>query len=269
VDLRAVKSATGPQLAAFAIEAAANARGLLEDAKILADADRKPRAYCLAVLAVEECGKAAGLTAMTAMPDAVRAQALVGRMLEWHQFKQVGGMLLGVVTYDAPGAAHRLAAMKAAELTQLLGALEGSAEEADRLKRRGFYVDMNRRGRIRGPSEISDAEVAGELAQAGQAVSAACALLDPAVQARMAKPPAEAVRLSQALVSALAEAGDARTPEAAAEVMLAAVTRFQGGETAIAARDGAETRRLPGDPTAGSSTSLPASATTPRAKAHR
>jgi len=251
VDLRAVKSATGPQLIAFATEAAGNARSLLDDAEILADADRKPRAYCLAVLAVEECGKAAGLTAIAAMPDAVRVQAVVGRLLEWHQFKQVGGMLLGALTYDAPGVAPRLVAMNAAELAQLLGPLERSAEEADRLKRRGFYVDMNRRGRIRGPSEITGAEVAGELARAGQAVSAACALLEPGVQARMANPPAEAVGLSRALVSALAEAGDARTPEAAAEVMLTAVARFQSGETTIAAHGRAEPAGSRAGPSAG------------------
>src|SRR5262249_59612852 len=88
VDLRAVKAASGPQFVACAVEAAMNARGLLNDAQILARAHCWPRAYSLAALAVEECGKAVSLSALAMMPDALRAQAPVGRLLEWHQLKQ-------------------------------------------------------------------------------------------------------------------------------------------------------------------------------------
>ena len=54
VDLGAVKAASRPEVAAFAIAAACNAQGLLQDAELLAGADRPARAYSLAALAVEE-----------------------------------------------------------------------------------------------------------------------------------------------------------------------------------------------------------------------
>jgi AbiV family abortive infection protein len=227
VDLRAVKAASGPQIVAYAVEAALNARGLLKDAQILAEAHCWPRAYSLAALAVEECGKAVGLSALAIMPDALRAQAPVGRLLEWHQLKQVGGLLIAAVTYGPPGAAAKLAAMNAATLAQTFSGLEAPADEADRLKRRGFYVDMDRDGRIRGPADITEADVTRQLDRARQAVSSASGLLDPAVQARATDPPAEAAELARALVSALAEAPDARTPEAAANVMLTAVSKLR------------------------------------------
>jgi AbiV family abortive infection protein len=227
VDLKAVKAATGPELAACAVASAVNARGLLNDAQILAGSGCRARAYSLAALAVEECGKAAVMSGLAVMPQAMRAQAPVGRLLEWHQLKQVGGLLIAAVTYGFPGAAARLAAMNDAELAQILGTLEAPADEADRLKRRGLYVDMDRDGRIRQPSEITEAEVTTSLARAVQAVSSASALLDPPAQARMTNPPAEAVELAQAMVSALTETRDARTPKAAAEVMLKAVRRLR------------------------------------------
>jgi hypothetical protein len=86
---------------------------------------------------------------------------------------------------------------------------------------------MGANGRIREPSEITEAEVTGELARARQATASAVMLLDPEVQARIARPPAEAVELSEALASALTLAGYTRTPEAAAEVLVDAVRRFQ------------------------------------------
>lgn len=230
-----MRAATGPQLVAFAVAATANARGLLTDAQILARADRKPRAYSLAALAVEECGKAVSLAALAMLPDDLKAHAPVGRLLGWHQLKQVGGLLIASVTYCPPGLAAKLAAMTAADLAQILGALEEPADEADRLKRRGFYVDMDRAGRIREPSDITEAEVTNHLARAVQAVSSASTLLDPAVQAMMTNPPAEGVELSRAVVSALADAGDARTPEAAAHVILEAICKLRDRMAAIEA----------------------------------
>jgi HEPN superfamily AbiV-like protein len=69
VDLRAVKAASRPHLAACAIAAARNAQGLLQDAELLAGSGRTARAYSLAALAVEECGKAMDLTALAVMPE--------------------------------------------------------------------------------------------------------------------------------------------------------------------------------------------------------
>ena len=227
MDLRAVKAASRAELLACAVAAARNARDLLYDAEVLAGSGSRARAYSLAVLAVEESGKAAGLTAIAGLPDGMRTHAAAGRLLQWHQLKQVGGLLIAVVTFEAPGVAAKLAAMPAAQVTQILRGLSVSVEEADRLKRRGLYVDMGPGGRIREPSEISEAEVTTQFVRARQAAASAGMLLDPEVQARIARPSAEAIALCAALATALTLAGYARTPEAAADVMLDAIRKFQ------------------------------------------
>jgi AbiV family abortive infection protein len=227
VDLRAVKAARRRELSACAAAAARNAQGLLSDAEVLAGSGSKARAYSLAALAVEECGKAASLAALALLPKSLRARAPVGRLLEWHQLKQVGGLLIAAVTYDPPGLAPKLAAMPTTQVMQILGTLNVPADEADRLKRRGLYVDMDRSGMIREPSEITETEVSSELARAQQATKSSSLLLGPEVQARLANPPLEAVELARALVSALTEAPYARTPEAAVDVMLNAVCKLR------------------------------------------
>jgi len=234
VDLRAVKAATGPELATCAIAAARNAQGLLQDAELLAGAGRTARAYSLVALAVEECGKAASLTALAMTPKRLREHAPVGRLLGWHQLKQVGGLLLAVVPFGAIG--PRLGAMPAAEVARVICPLAAPAEEADHLKRRGFYVDMDRARRIREPSEITDTELASQLARARQAVASASVLLNADAQTQIANPPPEASEFAAGLVEALAEAGYARTPEAAADVMVKAVSKLRDR---IEARDAA------------------------------
>ena len=234
MDLRAVKAASRAELTACAVAAARNAQELLRDAEALAGFASRARAYSLAVLAVEESGKAAGLIALAGLPNGMRTHAAAGRLLHWHQLKQVGGLLIAAVTFEAPGVAAKLAAMPAARVTQIIRGLGVSAEEADRLRRRGLYVDMGPSGRIREPSEITEAEVTSQLARAWQATASAGMLLDPEVQARIARPPAEAIELCEALASALTLAGHTRTPEAAAAVMLDAVRKFQ---TTVAIED--------------------------------
>ena len=229
MDLRAVKAARRAELSACAFAAARNAQGLLHDAEVLAGSGCAARAYSLAALAVEECGKAAALGALSLLPRNLRAQAPVGRLLEWHQLKQVGGLLIAAVTMDAPGFAAKLAGMPAARARQIVCSLNVPADETDRLKRRGLYVDMDRSGRIREPSEITEAEVTSQLARARQAANSAGWLLGPEAQARLAHPPAEAVELARALVSVLTQAGHARTPEAAVDVMLNAVSKLRHG----------------------------------------
>ena len=85
MDLAAVKEAPALALARGSAAAARNARGLVGDAELLSGAGRSARAYSLAGLAVEEVGKAGSLAALAAVPASVRAQAPVGRMLEWHR----------------------------------------------------------------------------------------------------------------------------------------------------------------------------------------
>ena len=225
MDLGAVKAASRPDLLACVAAAAENTQGLLNDAELLSAAGQHARAYSLAVLAVEEFGKATSLMALAAMPKNLRAQAPVRRMLEWHQLKLVGGMLMAVVTFCPPGGAARLAAIPITQLEHILDTTDRFAEDSDRLKLRGFYVDMDRDGRIRRPSEITENEVSAQLGRARQAASSACLLRDQTAWLR--DPPPEAIELSRALVQALAEAGDIRSPEAAAAIMLQAVTKLQ------------------------------------------
>jgi len=227
VDLRAIKAASRAELTAFAIAAARNAQGLLHDAETLAGLSSTGRAYSLAVLAVEESGKAVLLGALTLLPKRVRTRSAVGRVLQWHQLKQVGGLLIAAVTLEEPGTAAKLAAMPAAQATQILSGLSVPADEADLLKRRGLYVDMDPSGRLREPAEITEGEVIRQLARARQAAGSAGVLLRPEAEDRMANPPAEMIELARALVTALTEAGYDRTPEAAAEVMLNAVRKLK------------------------------------------
>jgi hypothetical protein len=105
MDLQAVKDASRPALLACVAAAAENGQGLLDDAEGLAGAGLYARAYSLSALAVEEFGKAFGLLTLVAMPRNAREQAPVGRMLEWHQLKLVGGMLMAVLGFGPPGAA--------------------------------------------------------------------------------------------------------------------------------------------------------------------
>src|SRR5262249_30412201 len=75
VDLRAVKAASRTQLSACACAAARNAHGLLHDAEVLARSGATARAYSLAALAVEECGKALGLCVLAVLPKTLRTRA--------------------------------------------------------------------------------------------------------------------------------------------------------------------------------------------------
>jgi AbiV family abortive infection protein len=226
VDLRLIKSAARGDLAACARAAVRNAQGLLRDAEVLSSSGSKARAYSLAALAVEECGKAASLTCLALLPRTARTRTAVGRLVGWHQLKLIGGLLITAVTFDGPGLAPKLARMPASQVAQVVDILAVPADEADRLRQRGLYVDMDAGGRIREPSEIAEADLAAQLARAQQAVMSAGFLLSPEAQARIANPSVEAIRLARALVDVLSEAGYGHTPEDAADVMLNAVTRL-------------------------------------------
>jgi AbiV family abortive infection protein len=230
-----VKAGPALVLAKGAVAAARNAQDLLQDAQVLAGAGRTARACSLAALAVEEAGKAGNLGLLAMMPEEVRARAPVGRMLEWHQLKQVEGLLIAKVRFPV---AARLAVMPADDLELLLTTLDRSADEADELKRHGLYVDVDREAAIREPSEITEGVVISQLAQAERAVSAIDELLEPEAPALIVNsPPARAVELAQATVSALTGIGQARTPGAAVDVLVNAVSKLRGS---IARNDAVE-----------------------------
>jgi len=224
VNLSAVKAASRPVLAACAIAAAKNSEGLLRDAELLARAGRNGRAYSLAALAVEESGKALELATLAVMRESVRARVPLRRLLEWHQLKLAGGLLLAVLPFGSIAA--RLAELPAAELAELLGALLAPADEADRLKRRGLYVDLEASG-IREPSEITRSEVASQLCRAREAAGSVSVLRGPKFPAWLANPPADGLELAEEAVCALGEAACAKTPQAAADVIMKAIARFR------------------------------------------
>jgi AbiV family abortive infection protein len=232
VDLGAVKEAPARVLARGAVAAARNAGGLVEDAELLYSAGHLARAYSLAGFAVEEVGKADGLAALAAMPENLRTQAPVGRMLEWHQMKLVAGQLVAgqvsaAVMCSAPSKDARLVTMPSNELFEMLDNAQAFAEHADRLKQRGLYVDVDGDGLVREPSEVAAAEVREQLDRARQAASAAKELLDPSASLWLADGAAD-VEFSRAMFSAFAEVGHARSPAAAADVVRNTVTKLQG-----------------------------------------
>jgi AbiV family abortive infection protein len=228
VDLRAVKEAPVPVLARGAVAAARNARGLVQDAELLSGAGRRARAYSLAGLAVEEVGKAGSLATLAAMPENLRARAPVGRMLEWHQMKLVAGQLIAAVPLGVPDAATRFVTMPLSEVADILDYAQTFTQDVDRLKQRGLYVDVDRSGQVREPSEVTAAEVRAQLDRARRAASATTALLDPTAPLWLANPRASEVEFSRAVVSAFGETRPARSPEAAAEVLLKAASKLRG-----------------------------------------
>jgi hypothetical protein len=102
---------------------------------------------------------------------------------------------------------------------------EVQAEEADRQKRAGLYVDIGPGARIREPAEITEADAARQLAQARRAVASAMILRDPRKNVLLQYPHVERARLARAVVDALAAKVQTRTPYDAADVMLASLSR--------------------------------------------
>jgi AbiV family abortive infection protein len=224
MDLQAVKAASRAELAECAVAAAGNARDLVADAELLAEAGRNGRAYALAVLSIEEAGKAAQMATLAAMPASVKARAPLRRMVEWHAMKQVGGLLLAVLPVGSVAA--RISAMTSEEVAECLSVL-APADESDRIKRGGLYVDLERDG-IHTPSEVTGTDLASQLDRARRAAAMkASVILEPGFRAWLADPPDEGVELAQDLFTALTEAGYSRTPMAAAHVIREAVSRFR------------------------------------------
>ena len=232
MHLGAVKEAPPLALACGAAAAARNARGLVEDAELLSGAGRLARAYSLAGLAVEEVGKADSLVGLAAMPENLRARAPVRRMLQWHQLKLVSGELTAAMPIsrpdNPPSMATLFVTMPLSEFGGILDQAQAFAEDADRLKQRGLYVDVDRSGQIREPCEVTAAEVRVQLDRARRAALAVDALLDPSAPLWLAKPDAVGAEVSRAVVSAFGEAGSARSPQAAADVLRNAVAKLRG-----------------------------------------
>ena len=229
MHLGAVKEAPALALARGAAAAARNARSLVEDAELLFAAGRLARAYSLAGLAIEEVGKAGSLAALAAMPEKVRARAPARRMLEWHQLKLVAGELTAAMPFSLPSRlTGRLVTVPPGEAAGILDQAQAFAEDVDRLKQRGLYVDVDSSGQVREPTEVTAAEVRDQLDRARQAASAVNALLDPSAPLLLASPRPIGVEFTRALVSTFGEIGSARSSEAAADVLRNTTTKVRG-----------------------------------------
>lgn len=219
MDLRAVKTASGPVLAAGAAAAAQNAVELVAEAELLGSARRTGRAASLAALAVEEAGKAIGLTALAGMPDAMREQAPVAKMLNWHPLKQATGQLMAAVPVRPSLVAATLLDLPTADVDRVLSDIQESTDEADLLRRRGLYVDISGDGGIREPKEVNDAELASQLTRARRAAGSVVALHDPRERALIAAPADEVMELTKAAVRAMTARRHRRKPQAAMDVI--------------------------------------------------
>src|SRR5258708_33443168 len=110
----------------------------------------------------------------------LRAQAPGGRLLEWHQLKLISGMLIAAVP---PGTGTRtmaaqFAAMAPERVAEILDNAQTLGQDQDRRKQRGLYVDIDRNGQVRLPSEVTVADVAAQLRPARRAVCSASLLLE-------------------------------------------------------------------------------------------
>jgi AbiV family abortive infection protein len=229
VDLAAVKAADAAELAACAVAAAHNTIGLVHDAELLYGLGCWARTLALSVVGVEEAGKAVSFAALAVLGEKRRGQAPVSGLLKTHGIKLVGGLLASVVSVDPPGMAARLSAVSASEATAIVESLSLPALDADQMKRRALYADMDAGGRISEPSDVTKAEAAIQLGYARKAAHSARVFLAPEAQARLANPPPEVTELAAALAYAIAgKGGQPRTPKGAVRVMLRAVRKLHG-----------------------------------------
>jgi AbiV family abortive infection protein len=225
VDLRPVRLASRQELADYAIATAKNSRDLLRDAQLLASAGRYGPAFSLTTLSIEESGKSVDLAVLAAMPANFRARAPLRRLLQWHALKLVAGLVVADLPFGHVAAT--ISRMSTGELVKRLHDMFEPADHADRLKRRGLYVDLGPDG-LHTPSDITESDVAAHLARAGQAAnSTANVILRPEFQAWLENPPDDGLELAGEVVMALTEAGRADTPDTATAVLVEAVTRFR------------------------------------------
>lgn len=225
VDLRPVKLASSQQLADYAVATAVNSRDLLRDAELLAGASSYGPAFSLATLSIEESGKSVDLAVLASMPASFRARAPLRRLIHWHAFKLVAGLVVADLPFGH--IATGLARMSPRELVKQLHDTFEPADKSDLLKRRGLYVDLGPSG-LRNPSDITETDVAAQLARAQQAVdSTSNLILSPEFGDWLAKPPQDGIELAGEVLTVLTEAAHADTPDAATAVVVEAIGRFR------------------------------------------
>lgn len=128
-----------------------NAGDLLDDARLLLDAGRPPRAHALATLALEEIGKASlCMLALLPVPEPFYGSSSKGGFwVAWQDHAAKLGWALGFL-----GLIVREPAGPAIEAVERL---QGAARDGHLRKLDGFYVDY-RDGKILSPAQVSAAE---------------------------------------------------------------------------------------------------------------
>lgn len=132
-----------PDLHQFWQAAEANARDLIEDAEILLEKERWPRAYALAVLAYEEFGKGLMALALAAAHPSLMTPARLRELKSGHIRK-----LMSAYEHEAM--------VGAPELWVTVPQSRENSRDANLLKQRGFYIDFRDDGSLRVPSEIGE-----------------------------------------------------------------------------------------------------------------
>ncbi len=127
-----------------------NAGDLLDDARLLLEAGRPPRAHALATLALEEIGKASlCMLALSPGPEPFYGSSKGGFWAAWQDHAvKLGWALgfLGLIDREPAGPA-----------TEAIERLQGAARDGHLRKLDGFYVDY-RDGKILSPAQVSAAE---------------------------------------------------------------------------------------------------------------
>ena len=159
----------------FAAEAARNGLDLLSDAEVLCKSARWSRAYALAVLAVEELGKASVVLTLALLPDELRTQVPAQQLLQRHEVKHAVGLVMCILEFGEPGVAARTEL-----LADQLALVAQGAKASNLAKQRGFYVDLVC-GELSKPRETTETEARAALAQAWRVVNSAGPLRNPDV----------------------------------------------------------------------------------------
>ena len=151
----------------YAQAALRNARDLLDDAGVLIDHERWPRACSLAVLALEEAAKAYLCGLLPVLPPEEAADIFAWPFAEMNRGHEIKLGIAGVVNHmlryftGGPEAPRSLA--------PALEALEAGSREDNELKQRGFYVGYGD-GQVLLPSDLGEREARESVARAAALV---------------------------------------------------------------------------------------------------
>jgi hypothetical protein len=125
------------------------------------------------------------------MPPEMRAQIPVRDLLEGHQMKMMGALLLLILDGARPGVASRVTALP---LADVLRTTVSQASTANAAKQRGFYADLMADGTSSLPSDVTESDARAAVAQACAVASSAALLHDKEALAGFADPSASEAR---------------------------------------------------------------------------